>query len=287
MLLHFVTPKRVSTRRLNWALLLFCSAGSFACNEAVVSTDTVFSKVVLDLRVTSGGQPLAFAYVGLSTDPIPVNGPLFDAHAEQTADQASSIVPGLYASLGPDGRALVTLGTYAPGVINTLSVQVNGPGCASERQIHTPIRRPIGGTAHDTIVFEVQSRSFFRHPVATVDTGNMCADGIHAFRRGRFSLLIRIDSIPVPNIYGRWYWAPSRTDTGEWGPLLGTRIQDVLVIDLLPDSPLRRCEGTRLLLRLAPDGSWLETEATSSFECLGGAKFFTFGHTPGGGTTLP
>ena len=246
------------------------------CRSPVGQSGAANTSVYVRTVVTdTAGNPVPFAHVTVTTDPLPAIGPL-----ASEASQAGRFWTGMILRLGADGTIVQELGRYPEGRAK-LSGLIRTAGCHTEWGIIDMADHVVDGSrAHDTI--QVSSVVPTPFPLATIDSGQVCAWGNDA-NWGPWSsiFLMTIDSIGDQHLSGRWDWGPNWTDVGDGGTFRGTRGPGFVVLDFESARTLTRCTGLRITVALLPDGRWHDSFVTGVpgpyGGCLVNAELFTFG----------
>ena len=231
------------------------------------------------LATDSVGRPVPFSHATITTNPAPAIGPLEEA----LADPNRGLRDGIIVPLGADGLALQELGVYPDGHVTDVTVTIQTPGCGDRNRMELP-GRPVG-TAYpqDTLRFSVRVPT--PYPVAVLDSGQICAQGIDSvWGPQSFLFILNVDSTTGPLFSGRWSWAPLWTDIGDRGTFQGASGLGFAVLDFVSGRISERCTGLRLTVDVLPDGRWGEAQLSNVPGCLVNAGLFTFGsgeHWPG------
>ena len=263
----------IATYALVWCAATAIGGCSNPARESGTGATSVFVKVMV---TDSAGNPMPFGHVTVTTDPMPATGPLADAASEP------GLGPRMILRLGSDGSLVQELGVYPEGRIAHLSGGVRTPGCdfSWAGSIGATDHFVDGSRSQDTIY--VSSNVAAPFPVATIDSGQVCAWGNDAYWGAwSFIFLMSIDSIDGQQLSGRWRWGPDWTDQGDWGVFTGAHGPGFVVLDFESTSPLLRCTGLRITVALLPDGRWGESFVSGVpgpyGGCLVDAELFTFG----------
>jgi len=259
------------------ALVWFVATGNVGCRDPAGQSGAGATSVFVKIVVTdTAGNPVPFAHTTLWTDPVPAIGPLATRPYQQFSDR-------MILRLESDGTVVQELGVYPAGRIAQLYGVVHVPGCErnwGDGSIEVTDYIVDDSQAHDTI--HVSARVLALRPVATIDSGKVCAYGTHpTWGPWSFFFLMSIDSTTDQHLSGRWRWGPNWTDVGEWGTFSGAHRPGFAVLDFVPKSTWRRCTGLRITVALLPDGRWGETFVSGvagvAGGCLLNAELFTFG----------
>lgn len=269
-----IRPVKIAVAVLVWTGGTTIPGCHNPAGQSGAADTSVFVKVIV---TDSAGNPVPFGHVTVATDPLPAIGPL-----RVDAAEAGGSWPGMILSLGADGTVVQELGVFPEGRITKLSGSVRAPGCPDDWAGTLAAVDYIvdGSRAQDTIhVSSIASTPF---PVATIDSGQVCAWGNDAtWGPWSFIFLMSIDSISNQQLAGRWTWSPLWTDVGDRGTFRGVHRPGFVVLDFESASPLLRCTGLRITVTLLPDGRWGESSVTGVpgpyGGCLVNAEIFTFG----------